>query len=107
MNHFMLRVNHYRLLSLSRNGNEAPRPAPPPPRVARCASSSGPPPPLSRGRMVQAFPFPRRTRARVLPTKATKLLPPKSKGRRSPEKAQLSRGATPRTGGCHLDALRV
>jgi hypothetical protein len=46
-------------------------------------------------------------RVRVLPTKATNLLPPKNKGRRSAEKAQLSRGATPRIGCCHPNALRA
>jgi hypothetical protein len=46
-------------------------------------------------------------RARVLPTKATKLLPPKNKGRRSAEKAQLSREASPRSGCCHPSALRA
>jgi hypothetical protein len=101
---------HFRSLLLSRiscNENEASSPAPPPPRFARYASSSGPPPPLARGRMVQAIPFPRRTRVRVLPTKATYVLPPKNKGRRSAEKAQLSRGATPRIGCCHPYALRA
>ena len=65
------------------------------------------PSPASRGRMVRAASFSRRTRARVLPTKATKLLPPKNKGRRSAEKAQLSRGASPRIGCCHPNALRA
>jgi hypothetical protein len=64
-------------------------------------------PPLSRGRMARAISFSRRTRARVLQTKATKLLPPKNKGRRSAEKAQLSREATPRIGCCHPYALRA
>ena len=57
--------------------NEAQRPAPPPPRFARFASSSGPPPPLRGGGWWRAISFSRRTRARVLPTKATNLLPPK------------------------------
>src|SRR6202030_3719319 len=57
--------------------------------------------------MARAISFSRRSRARVLPTKATGLLPPKNKGRRSAEKAQLSREATPRIGCCHLDALRA
>ena len=48
-------MNQSRLLYLTYNENEAPRPAPPPPRFARCASSSGPPPPLSRGRKGEAF----------------------------------------------------
>ena len=34
-------------------------------------------------------------------------MPPKNKGRRSAEKAQLSRGATPRIGCCHPNALRA
>src|SRR5580698_7676917 len=46
--------------------------------------------------MERAISFSRRTRARGLQTKATKLLPPKNKGRQSAEKAQLSRGASPR-----------
>ena len=81
--------------------------APPPPRFARFASSSGPPPPLSRGRMGYALSFSRRMCARGLPTEATKLLPPKNKGRRSAEKARLSRGASPRIGCCHPYALRA
>jgi len=44
---------------------------------------------------------------RGLPTKATNHLPPKNKGRRSAEKAQLSRGASPRIGCCHPYALRA
>jgi hypothetical protein len=107
MNHLTFRVIQSCLLSPSSNGNEAPSPAPPPPQFARCASSSGPPPPLSRGRKARAFSFPRRTRVRVLQTKATKLLPPKNKGRRSAEKARLSRGASPRSGCCHPSALRA
>jgi hypothetical protein len=107
MNHLTFRVIQSCLLSPSSNGSEAPSPAPPPPQFARCASSSGPPPPLSRGRKARAFSFPRRTRVRVLQTKATKLLPPKNKGRRSAEKARLSRGASPRSGCCHPSALRA
>ena len=45
-----------------------------------------PPLPASRGRVTQAIPFSRRTCVRVLPTKATKLLPPKNKGRRSADR---------------------
>ena len=63
--------------------------------------------PAIAGAERKAIPFSRRTCARVLPTKATKLLPPKNKGRRSAEKAQLSRGATPRSGCCHPSALRA
>ena len=46
------------------------------------------PSPASRGRMARALSFSRRSRARVLPTKATKLLPPK-KG-----EAERRKGAT-------------
>ena len=63
------------------------------------------PPPAGEGE--NAISFSRRTRIRVLQTKATKLLPPKNKGRRSAEKARLSRGASPRIGCCHPYALRA
>ena len=90
------------------NDNEAPRPAPPPPRFARYASSSGPPPPLSRGRKARAISFSRRTRVRGLSKrKPRSFCLQKNKGRRSAEKAQLSRGASPRIGCCHPTALRA
>jgi hypothetical protein len=66
------------------------------------------PSPASRGRMARALSFSRRTRARGLPTKATNSSSPqRNEGRRSAEKAQLSRGATPRIGCCHPNALRA
>ena len=42
--------------------------------------------PASRGRMARVLPFSRRSRARVLPTKATKLLPPKKRGGGAPKR---------------------
>jgi hypothetical protein len=77
-------------------------------RIARCDSlRSRAPHPASlraatlplQGRVKKAISFPRRIRVRVLPTKATVLLPPKKKGRRSAEKAHQSSvlsGARPR-----------
>jgi hypothetical protein len=107
MIHFMLRANRSRLLSPSCNDNKTPSPAPPPPLFARCASSSGPPPPLSRGRKEK------RTRSRdAFAPEFCRPKPPsfclqKNKGRRSAETAQLSRGASPRSGCCHPSALRA
>ncbi len=75
------------------------------PRTPPRAPAVRDPPPAGEGE--NAIPFSRRQRARVLPTKATKLLPPKNKGRRSAEKAQLSRGAVPRIGCCHPNAPRA
>jgi hypothetical protein len=63
--------------------------------------------PRTRGEVKRALSFSRRSCARGLPTKATNVLPPKNKGRRSAEKAQLSRGASPRSGCRHPYALRA
>jgi hypothetical protein len=102
----MLRVNQSRLLSLSSNENEALSPAPPPPRFARFASSSGPPPPLRGGGWRECS----RSRDAAAP-EFCRPKPPsfclQKKGRRSAEKAQLSRGAMPRIGCCHPNALRA
>jgi hypothetical protein len=88
--------------------NEAASPAPPPPRFARFASSSGPPPPLRGGGWYE--------RSRSRNARAPEVCRPKlrillrlkeNEGRRSAEKAQLSRGASPRSGCCHRTALRA
>jgi hypothetical protein len=100
-------MNQTCLFSRSCNDDKTPSPAPPPPRFARCASSSGPPPPAVAGADGASALVLAAHRARGLPTKATKLLPPKNKGRRSAEKARLSRGASPRSGCCHPYALRA
>ena len=47
-------------------------------------ASRGPPPPLSRGRMKRASSFSRCIRIRVIPSKATNLLPPNKKGGGAP-----------------------
>src|SRR5580692_925695 len=75
------------------HGGPVPVAAPRRKSLMRHRASSAP---AKRGRMKRALSFSRRTCARVLPTKATKLLPRKNKGRRSAEKARLSRGASPR-----------
>jgi hypothetical protein len=54
--------------------------------LVRSAHSTSP---RTRGEVKRAISFSRRSRARVLPMKATKFLPPKNKGRRSAEKAHL------------------
>jgi hypothetical protein len=93
---------------ISCNDNEAPRPAPPPPRFARCASSSGPPPPLSRGRMVRALSFSRRSCARGLPTKATNSFASKKiRGGGAPKRRDCLVGPRHAIRCCHLFALRA
>ena len=81
--------------------------APPPPRFARYASSSGPPPPLRGGGWCE-LPRSRGAHApEVCRPKPPSFCLQKNKGRRSAEKARLSRGASPRSGCCHPSALRA
>ena len=56
---------------------------------------------------MQACSFSRRTAPEFCQPKPPSLCLQKNKGRRSAEKAQLSRGASPRIGCCHLLALRA
>jgi hypothetical protein len=86
----------------AQNRGEAPS-THPSPRTRGEGAASG------AGRaMGRALSFSRRMCARGLPTKATNSHRPKEKeGRRSAEKARLSRGASPRSGCCHPSALRA
>ena len=63
--------------------------------------------PRASGAEGKAISFSRRNRARVLPTKATKVLPPKNKGGGAPKRRNCPVGPRHAIRCCHLLALRA